>query len=76
MNASAVNHASPNVHADILGTSIERDSVKDEAVVFIFILATAGLLVWALAKPYVQKWLAVCICPIRVTRRGSCQLNV
>ena len=40
--------------------SAERDSLKDEAVVFIFIIATAGLLLWALVKSYVQKWLVVC----------------
>ena len=33
----------------------ERDSYKDEAVVVVFILATSGLLGWALVKPWVQK---------------------
>ena len=37
----------------------ERDSRKDEAVVFIFIFATAGLLIWAAIKPWVGKWIAV-----------------
>ena len=39
--------------------SIERDSRKDEAVVFIFIFATAGLLGWAALKPWVGKWVEV-----------------
>lgn len=34
----------------------QRDSIKDEAVVFIFIFATAGLLGWAVLKPWVVKW--------------------
>ena len=38
---------------------IERDSRKDEAVVFIFIFATAGLLGWALIRPWVEKWVEV-----------------
>ena len=38
---------------------LERDSRKDEAVVFIFIFATAGLLIWAGIKPWVGKWVAV-----------------
>lgn len=37
----------------------ERDSRKDEAVVFIFIFATAGLLGWAAIKPWVGKWVEV-----------------
>lgn len=37
----------------------ERDSRKDEAVVFIFIFATAGLLGWAAVKPWVGKWVEV-----------------
>ena len=45
--------------ADIHGA--ERDSRKDEAVVFIFIFATAGLLIWAAIKPWVGKWVDVSI---------------
>ena len=30
----------------------ERDSRKDEAVVFIFIVATVGLLAWAAVRPW------------------------
>ena len=37
----------------------ERDSRKDEAVVLIFIFATAGLLIWAAVKPWVGKWVEV-----------------
>ena len=40
-------------------TSIERDSTKDEAVVFIFIIATVGLLSWAALKPWVGRWIDV-----------------
>ncbi|KAL8910302.1 MAG: hypothetical protein Q9171_004387 [Xanthocarpia ochracea] len=35
----------------------KRDSRKDEAVVFIFIFATAGLLGWAAVKPWVGGWI-------------------
>lgn len=38
---------------------VERDSRKDEAVVFIFIFATSGLLIWAAMKPWVGKWVDV-----------------
>lgn len=39
----------------------ERDSRKDEAVVFIFIVATVGLLGWAAIRPWVAKWYEVCL---------------
>jgi hypothetical protein len=39
----------------------ERDSRKDEAIVFIFIIATGGLLIWAVFRPWVQKWIEVWI---------------
>lgn len=38
-----------------VGQFIERDSLKDETVVVIFIFATAGLLAWALVKPWVDR---------------------
>lgn len=41
---------------DVFTTCFQRDSRKDEAVVFIFIFATSGLLIWAAAKPWVGKW--------------------
>ena len=37
----------------------ERDSRKDEAVVFIFIFATAGLLIYAAVQPWVERWVEV-----------------
>ena len=43
----------------MLMCDVERDSRKDEAVVFIFIVATAGLLLWAALKPWVGRWLEV-----------------
>ena len=43
-------------------TAAERDSRKDEAVVFIFIFATAGLLIWAAIKPWVGKLVDVSCC--------------
>ena len=46
-----------NLMADI--ENAERDSRKDEAVVFIFIFATAGLLIWAAIRPWVGKWVDV-----------------
>ncbi|KAL8715180.1 MAG: hypothetical protein Q9220_001138 [cf. Caloplaca sp. 1 TL-2023] len=42
---------------DVFTTCFQRDSRKDEAVVFIFIIATAGLLGWAAVKPWVEKWI-------------------
>lgn len=46
----SVSFHSPSV-ADI--PPVERDSVKDRAVVTLFLAATAALLIWALIKPYV-----------------------
>lgn len=37
----------------------ERDSRKDEAVVFVFIIATAGLLIYAAVQPWVERWVEV-----------------
>ena len=37
------------------GEFTERDSVKDQAVVYIFIVATLGLLLWALVKPWLAR---------------------
>lgn len=44
---------------DEMLTVQERDSKKDEAIVFIFIFATSGLLAWAVCRPWVEKWLQV-----------------
>ncbi|KAK5702442.1 hypothetical protein LTS12_028345, partial [Elasticomyces elasticus] len=41
---------------DVVSTCFQRDSKKDEAIVFIFIFATSGLLVWAVCRPWVEKW--------------------
>ncbi|KAL8790028.1 MAG: hypothetical protein Q9195_006577 [Heterodermia aff. obscurata] len=41
---------------EIFTTCFQRDSRKDEAVVYIFIVATAGLLLWAAVKPWVARW--------------------
>ncbi|KAN0080572.1 hypothetical protein V8E54_003776 [Elaphomyces granulatus] len=46
---------------DIFTTCFQRDSRKDQAVVFIFIIATGGLLVWAALKPWLEKWVEVCL---------------
>ncbi|KAL2003649.1 hypothetical protein VTN02DRAFT_2912 [Thermoascus thermophilus] len=45
---------------DVFTTCFQRDSRKDEAVVFIFIFATSGLLAWAALRPWVGKWIEVC----------------
>lgn len=44
---------------EVFTTCFQRDSLKDEAVVFIFMFATAGLLLWALVQPFVQKYVSV-----------------
>ncbi|KAL1955250.1 hypothetical protein VTO42DRAFT_8848 [Malbranchea cinnamomea] len=42
---------------DIVTTCFQRDSKKDQAVVFIFIIATSSLLVWAAIKPWAERWI-------------------
>ncbi|KAB8230160.1 hypothetical protein BDV23DRAFT_154681 [Aspergillus alliaceus] len=42
---------------DVFTTCFQRDSRKDEAIVFIFIIATSGLLAWAVFKPWVEKYI-------------------
>ena len=37
----------------------ERDSAKDQAVVYIFIFATVGLLSYAAVRPWIDQWAAV-----------------
>jgi hypothetical protein len=34
---------------------LERDSAKDQAIVFIFIFATVGLLIYAGLKPWIDR---------------------
>ncbi|KAM3421438.1 hypothetical protein BST61_g1832 [Cercospora zeina] len=41
---------------DVLTTCFQRDSVKDQLVVWIFLIATLGLLAWATVKPWWTKW--------------------
>lgn len=48
---------------------IERDSRKDEAVVIMFILATSGLLAWAVLRPWVQGWVEVSLTLERESRK-------
>ncbi|EXJ90312.1 hypothetical protein A1O1_03411 [Capronia coronata CBS 617.96] len=40
---------------DVFTTCFQRDSLKDETVVVVFIFATAGLLAWALVKPWIDR---------------------
>lgn len=35
---------------------IERDSLKDQVVVCAFIIATIGLLLWAMLRPWATRW--------------------
>ncbi|KAF1947658.1 hypothetical protein EJ02DRAFT_449135 [Clathrospora elynae] len=41
---------------NVLTTCFQRDSAKDQVVVFIFIGATVGLLGWAGLRPWVEGW--------------------
>ncbi|KAK7722941.1 hypothetical protein SLS57_004796 [Botryosphaeria dothidea] len=41
---------------DVYTECFQRDSAKDQAVVVIFITATVSLLVYAAARPYVNRW--------------------
>ncbi|MCJ1310769.1 hypothetical protein MMC25_004436 [Agyrium rufum] len=42
---------------DVATVCFQRDSTKDQTVVFIFIIATAGLLIWALIGPWAERWI-------------------
>ncbi|EEP76805.1 conserved hypothetical protein [Uncinocarpus reesii 1704] len=44
---------------DVMTTCFQRESNKDKAVVFIFIIATVSLLVWAAVKPWAERWIQV-----------------
>ncbi|EUC47122.1 hypothetical protein COCMIDRAFT_90881 [Bipolaris oryzae ATCC 44560] len=46
---------------NVLTTCFQRDSAKDQAVVFIFIGATLGLLGWAGLRPWIEGWREACI---------------
>lgn len=41
---------------DVFTTCFQRDSAKDQAVVYLFIGATVSLLVWSAAKPAYERW--------------------
>ncbi|KAF2244409.1 hypothetical protein BU26DRAFT_523061 [Trematosphaeria pertusa] len=41
---------------NVFTTCFQRDSAKDQAVVWIFILATVGLLSYAAIRPWVEQW--------------------
>jgi len=40
---------------DVFATCYQRDSAKDQAIVFIFIFATVGLLIYAGLKPWIDR---------------------
>ncbi|KAJ5092202.1 hypothetical protein NUU61_007072 [Penicillium alfredii] len=42
---------------DVFTSCFQRDSRKDEVVVFLFIFATGGLLGWAVFKPWVERYM-------------------
>jgi len=44
---------------DVFTTCFQRDSAKDEAVVFLFIFATVGLLAYAAVRPWIGQWIEV-----------------
>ncbi|KAF2786029.1 hypothetical protein K505DRAFT_319108 [Melanomma pulvis-pyrius CBS 109.77] len=44
---------------NIFTTCFQRDSAKDQAVVFVFIFATVGLLSYAAIRPWIDQWAAV-----------------
>ncbi|CAB4421784.1 unnamed protein product [Rhizophagus irregularis] len=37
-------------------TCFQRDSYKDEVIVYFYIIITSGLLLIALTKPYIERW--------------------
>ncbi|KAF2473505.1 uncharacterized protein BDR25DRAFT_132647 [Lindgomyces ingoldianus] len=41
---------------NVFTTCFQRDSAKDQAVVFIFIIATVGLLSYAAVRPWIEQW--------------------
>lgn len=49
--------------ADVFTTCFQRDSTKDQMIVYTFILVTCGLLIWAAVKPYAETYLEVCHLP-------------
>lgn len=47
------------LETDVFATCFQRDSVKDQIIVYVFILGTLGLLVWAGVRPWVEVWYEV-----------------
>lgn len=41
---------------DVFTTCFQRDSTKDQVVIYLLILATVGLLAWAGVKPWYERW--------------------
>ncbi|ORY14751.1 hypothetical protein BCR34DRAFT_478939 [Clohesyomyces aquaticus] len=41
---------------NVFTTCFQRDSTKDQAVVYIFIFATVGLLSYAAVRPWIDQW--------------------
>lgn len=54
----------------MLTTCFQRDSAKDQAVVFIFIGATVGLLGWAGLRPWIEGWREARLRLIRMLKQG------
>ncbi|KAF3926153.1 hypothetical protein ABW21_db0202668 [Orbilia brochopaga] len=55
--SSNINICDGKKEEEISTSCFQRDSVKDEAVVLIFISATVVLLIYAAVKPWVSAWL-------------------
>ena len=60
---------------DVFTTCFQRDSAKDEMVVFIFIFTTVGLLIWAAIKPWVGRWWEVRCAPCQACALTDCDYN-
>lgn len=48
---------------DVFTTCFQRDSAKDQAIVFTFIFVTVGLLIWAVIRPWAETYLEVSAAP-------------
>ncbi|KAK9467827.1 hypothetical protein V1512DRAFT_120536 [Lipomyces arxii] len=44
------------LETDVTTTCFQRDSVKDESIVIVFIIVAGGLTAWSLAKLGLTKW--------------------
>ncbi|KAF3913100.1 hypothetical protein AA313_de0201162 [Arthrobotrys entomopaga] len=54
--SSNINICDGKKEDEISTSCFQRDSVKDETVVLIFIVATGGLLIYAALKPLISRW--------------------